>query len=157
MFIDRGWVFRYHIPRSWLKQTQNLLVILEELGGNPMKTAIVKRSVTTVCADVSEFHPTLKNWQIESFGKSEEFHNPKVHLRWSSHFFYKICKLWDSFWNMRKLPTGNLPCSHLLLHPREGNQTHILPYPTQQVCIIECFLHSLIKSFFWLILYCRVV
>ncbi|PKI54810.1 hypothetical protein CRG98_024824 [Punica granatum] len=73
----------YHLPRSWLKPTHNLLVIFEELGGNPMKISIVKRSVTTVCAEVTEFHPTIKNWHIESYGKSEEFHSPKVHLRCS--------------------------------------------------------------------------
>ncbi|KAJ7953068.1 Beta-galactosidase [Quillaja saponaria] len=74
----------YHVPRSWLKPTENLLVIFEELGGDPSRISLVKRSVTTVCADVSEFHPTIKNWQIESYGKPEEFHRPKVHLHCSS-------------------------------------------------------------------------
>lgn len=58
-------------------------MIFEELGGNPTKISIVKRSVTTVCAEVTEFHPTIKNWHIESYGKSEEFHKPKAHLRCS--------------------------------------------------------------------------
>ncbi|KAJ7966808.1 Beta-galactosidase [Quillaja saponaria] len=35
----------YHVPRSWLKPTKNLLVVLEELGGNPWKISIVKRTV----------------------------------------------------------------------------------------------------------------
>ncbi|WCJ43523.1 Beta-galactosidase [Euphorbia peplus] len=73
----------YHVPRSWLKPTDNLLVIFEELGGNPSRISLVKRSVTSVCAEVAEFHPTLKNWQIESYGKAEEFHSPKVHLKCS--------------------------------------------------------------------------
>ncbi|KAG4952088.1 hypothetical protein JHK85_045955 [Glycine max] len=73
----------YHVPRSWLKPTQNLLVIFEELGGNPSKISLVKRSVSSVCADVSEYHPNIKNWHIESYGKSEEFHPPKVHLHCS--------------------------------------------------------------------------
>ncbi|CAI0392457.1 unnamed protein product [Linum tenue] len=64
----------YHVPRSWLKPTQNLLVVFEELGGDPSRISLVKRSVATVCAEVAEFHPTLKNWHIESYG-------PKVHLR----------------------------------------------------------------------------
>ncbi|XP_042502283.1 beta-galactosidase 3-like [Macadamia integrifolia] len=71
----------YHVPRSWLKPTQNLLVLLEELGGDVSKISLVKRSVTSVCADVSEWHPNIKNWHIESYGKSQEFHRPKVHLR----------------------------------------------------------------------------
>ncbi|KAK4763055.1 hypothetical protein SAY86_008823 [Trapa natans] len=73
----------YHLPRSWLKPTQNLLVVFEELGGNPTKISIVKRSVTTVCAEVTEYHPTIKNWHIENYGKSEDFHSPKVHLKCS--------------------------------------------------------------------------
>lgn len=75
--------FRYHVPRSWLKPTQNLLVIFEELGGDPSKISLVKRSVSSVCADVSEYHPNIKNWHIESYGKSEEFRPPKVHLHCS--------------------------------------------------------------------------
>ncbi|KAK7346392.1 hypothetical protein VNO80_20910 [Phaseolus coccineus] len=73
----------YHVPRSWLKPTQNLLVIFEELGGDPSKISLVKRSVSSVCADVSEYHPNIKNWHIESYGKSEEFRPPKVHLHCS--------------------------------------------------------------------------
>ncbi|KAI3813578.1 hypothetical protein L1987_18305 [Smallanthus sonchifolius] len=35
----------YHIPRSWLKPTDNLLVLFEELGGDPTKVSLVKRSM----------------------------------------------------------------------------------------------------------------
>ncbi|XP_061345601.1 beta-galactosidase 3-like [Gastrolobium bilobum] len=73
----------YHVPRSWLKPNHNLLVVFEELGGDPSRISLVKRSVRSVCAIVSEYHPNIKNWQIESYGKSEEFHPPKVHLRCS--------------------------------------------------------------------------
>ncbi|KAL0432087.1 UNVERIFIED_CONTAM: Beta-galactosidase 3 [Sesamum radiatum] len=71
----------YHLPRSWLKPTQNLLVLFEELGGDPTRIPLVKRSMTSVCADVAEYHPNIRNWQIESYGRPEEFHKPKVHLR----------------------------------------------------------------------------
>ncbi|AES95050.1 putative beta-galactosidase [Medicago truncatula] len=70
----------YHVPRSWLKQNHNLLVVFEELGGDPSKISLAKRSVSSVCADVSEYHPNLKNWHIDSYGKSENFRPPKVHL-----------------------------------------------------------------------------
>lgn len=73
--------FRYHVPRSWLRPKQNLLVLFEELGGDPSRISLVKRSMSTVCAEVAEYHPMIKNWHIESYGKSEEFHSPKVHLR----------------------------------------------------------------------------
>ncbi|MQL78912.1 hypothetical protein Taro_011332 [Colocasia esculenta] len=71
----------YHVPRSWLQPTRNLLVVFEELGGDATKISIVKRSVSSICADVSEWHPTIKNWHIESYGKPEEHHMPKVHLK----------------------------------------------------------------------------
>ncbi|KAL0378303.1 UNVERIFIED_CONTAM: Beta-galactosidase 3 [Sesamum radiatum] len=70
----------YHLPRSWLKPTQNLLVLFEEIGGDPTRITLVKRSVTSVCADVTEYHPNIKNWQVESYGKTEEFRKPRVHL-----------------------------------------------------------------------------
>ncbi|KAE9612965.1 putative beta-galactosidase [Lupinus albus] len=74
---------KYHVPRSWLKPDHNLLVVFEELGGDPSRISLVKRTLSSVCADVSEYHPNIKNWHIESYGKSEEFHPPKVHLHCS--------------------------------------------------------------------------
>lgn len=74
----------YHVPRSWLKPAQNLLVVFEELGGDPSRISLVKRSVTSVCGDVFEYHPMIKNWQIESYGKTQELRRPKVHLRCSA-------------------------------------------------------------------------
>ncbi|EYU31167.1 hypothetical protein ABFS82_08G239400 [Erythranthe guttata] len=38
----------YHLPRSWLKPTENFLVIFEELGGDPTRVALVKRSMVSV-------------------------------------------------------------------------------------------------------------
>ncbi|KAJ6395807.1 hypothetical protein OIU77_020962 [Salix suchowensis] len=37
----------YHVPRSWLKSTQNLLVLFEEIGGDASKISLVKRLVTS--------------------------------------------------------------------------------------------------------------
>ncbi|XP_077253122.1 beta-galactosidase 5-like [Tasmannia lanceolata] len=70
----------YHVPRSWLHPTRNLLIVFEEIGGDASGISIAKRSTASICADVSEFHPTFKNWHIESYGRSEELHKPKVHL-----------------------------------------------------------------------------
>ncbi|GMJ15424.1 beta-galactosidase 5 [Hibiscus trionum] len=36
----------YHVPRSWLKPKQNLLVLFEELGGDAKRISLVKRSVS---------------------------------------------------------------------------------------------------------------
>ncbi|KAF3435751.1 hypothetical protein FNV43_RR22843 [Rhamnella rubrinervis] len=75
----------YHVPRSWLKSSQNLLVILEEIGGDPSKIAIVKRSVTTVCAKVSVYRP--RNWHHESsIGQVEEAKKPNVSLHCSDGY-----------------------------------------------------------------------
>uniref|UniRef100_A0A5B6ZDD3 Beta-galactosidase n=1 Tax=Davidia involucrata TaxID=16924 RepID=A0A5B6ZDD3_DAVIN len=38
----------YHVPRSWLKPAQNLLIVFEEIGGDASKISLVKRSVTNV-------------------------------------------------------------------------------------------------------------
>ncbi|KAF9619239.1 hypothetical protein IFM89_005793, partial [Coptis chinensis] len=71
----------YHVPQSWLNPTQNLLVVFEEVGGDASRITLARRSVSTVCADVSEFHPSITNLQIESQGKSQELRIPKVELR----------------------------------------------------------------------------
>jgi hypothetical protein len=68
------------VPRSWLQPTRNLLVVFEELGGDSSKIALVKRSVSSVCADVSEDHRNIKNWEIEKYGETE-YLKPKVHLK----------------------------------------------------------------------------
>ncbi|KAK8529960.1 hypothetical protein V6N12_060723 [Hibiscus sabdariffa] len=36
----------YHVPRSWLKSTENLLVVFEETGGDASEISLVKRLVT---------------------------------------------------------------------------------------------------------------
>ncbi|GMH17475.1 hypothetical protein Nepgr_019316 [Nepenthes gracilis] len=71
----------YHVPRSWLKPTRNLMVIFEELGGDASKISLVKRSVTSVCVHAYENHPTAENWQIMSDGESRTAHEAKVHLQ----------------------------------------------------------------------------
>ncbi|PIA52828.1 hypothetical protein AQUCO_01000597v1 [Aquilegia coerulea] len=72
----------YHVPRSWLKSTQNLLVVFEEIGGDAARISLATRSVSTVCADVSESHPNLANLNIESQEKSVlKINLPKVNLR----------------------------------------------------------------------------
>ncbi|KAK4396924.1 Beta-galactosidase [Sesamum angolense] len=34
----------YHLPRSWLKSSGNLLVVFEEWGGDPTQISLVKRT-----------------------------------------------------------------------------------------------------------------
>ncbi|KAK0571893.1 hypothetical protein LWI29_023191 [Acer saccharum] len=49
----------YHVPRSWLKPSGNLLVVFEEWGGDPTGISLVKRTTGSVCADIYEGQPNL--------------------------------------------------------------------------------------------------
>ncbi|KAL8092369.1 beta-galactosidase 8 isoform X1 [Apium graveolens] len=47
----------YHVPRSWLKPTENILVLFEEIGGDPTQISFANRQVESLCSQVSESHP----------------------------------------------------------------------------------------------------
>ncbi|KAK4401395.1 Beta-galactosidase 13 [Sesamum angolense] len=47
----------YHVPRSFLKPTNNLMVVFEETGGNPRKIEILVVNRDTICSVVTEYHP----------------------------------------------------------------------------------------------------
>eukprot|EP01018_Ginkgo_biloba_P015201 Gb_00911 [translate_table: standard] len=56
--------FRYHVPRSWLRSTGNVLVLFEELGGNPSQITLLTRSIEAVCAKVLESYPSpVDSWE----------------------------------------------------------------------------------------------
>lgn len=58
--------FRYHVPRSFLKPTNNLLVIFEETGGKPEKIRFTNVDRDTICSYVTEFHPPpIDSWEIK--------------------------------------------------------------------------------------------
>lgn len=73
-------IFRYHVPRSWLNPTGNLLVVFEEWGGDPNAISLVRRETDSVCADIHEWQPTLMNYQMQASGKVNKPLRPKVHL-----------------------------------------------------------------------------
>ncbi|CAN1249628.1 Beta-galactosidase 8 [Linum perenne] len=57
----------YHVPRSWLKSSGNTLVLFEENGGDPTKIAFARNKVGSVCAQVSETHPSpVDKWRLNS-------------------------------------------------------------------------------------------
>ncbi|KQK06119.2 beta-galactosidase 7 isoform X2 [Brachypodium distachyon] len=62
----------YHIPQHFLKNTDNLLVLVEEMGGNPLQITVNTVSITTVCSSVNE----LSAPPVQSQGK-----DPEVRLR----------------------------------------------------------------------------
>lgn len=54
---------RYHVPRSWLQETNNLLVVFEETGGNPVEILLTAHYTQLICAGISESHyPPLSRW-----------------------------------------------------------------------------------------------
>lgn len=73
-------IFRYHVPRSWLNPTGNLLVVFEEWGGDPNGIQLVRREVDSVCAYMYEWQPTLVNWQMQASGRANKPLRPKAHL-----------------------------------------------------------------------------
>ncbi|CAN4098506.1 unnamed protein product [Withania somnifera] len=70
----------YHVPRSWLHPTGNLLIVFEEWGGNPNAMSLVKREVASVCADINEWQPQLVNWKMQASGNVDKPLRPKAHL-----------------------------------------------------------------------------
>ncbi|XP_020581169.1 beta-galactosidase 2-like isoform X2 [Phalaenopsis equestris] len=64
----------YHVPRSWLNPTGNLLVLFEEWGGDPSNISMATRTVGSICAHVSEWQPSMISW------RTKDYKNPKVHL-----------------------------------------------------------------------------
>ncbi|XP_026447333.1 beta-galactosidase-like isoform X3 [Papaver somniferum] len=70
----------YHVPRSWLNPTGNLMVIFEELGGNPSGTTLDVKAVQIVCADIYEAQPSLASYLALANGKSIVPLKPKAHL-----------------------------------------------------------------------------
>lgn len=54
---------RYHVPRSWLKPKENLLVLFEEVGGDPSSISVVVRVVDKICGYIAEdYPPPLSKW-----------------------------------------------------------------------------------------------
>ncbi|KAK4356829.1 hypothetical protein RND71_022439 [Anisodus tanguticus] len=79
--ITQAW---YHIPRSWLKTSNNVLVIFEETDRTPFEISISTRSTETICAQVSENHyPPLHMWSHSKFdGKLALMDKtPEMHLQ----------------------------------------------------------------------------
>ncbi|XP_061374609.1 beta-galactosidase 1 isoform X1 [Gastrolobium bilobum] len=70
----------YHVPHSWLKPTGNLLVLFEELGGDPNGIFLVRRDIDSACADIYEWQPNLVSYQMQASGKVSKPVRPKAHL-----------------------------------------------------------------------------
>lgn len=57
----------YHVPHSWLKSSDNTLVLFEEIGGDPTQLSFGTRQVESLCSHVSESHPSpVDMWSSDS-------------------------------------------------------------------------------------------
>ncbi|XP_061989757.1 beta-galactosidase 13-like [Rosa rugosa] len=57
----------YHIPRSFIKPTQNLLIVLEEEPAKPNSIEIMIVNRDTICSFITEYHPpNVKSWAREN-------------------------------------------------------------------------------------------
>ncbi|XP_058089918.1 beta-galactosidase 6-like [Magnolia sinica] len=68
----------YHIPRSFLKPLRNLLVLFEEIGGDPLQITLETISISGVCGHVSDSHPASS---VPFSGLEQSKRPPTVQLR----------------------------------------------------------------------------
>lgn len=56
----------YHVPRSWLQSSSNILVLFEEMGGDPTQISLTTRETESICSQISETHPVpLNTWALD--------------------------------------------------------------------------------------------
>ncbi|KDP20900.1 hypothetical protein JCGZ_21371 [Jatropha curcas] len=68
----------YHIPRTWIQPGENLLVLHEELGGDPSKISVLTRTGQEICSIVSEDDPPpAESWKPSLDFKSQ---SPEIRL-----------------------------------------------------------------------------
>ncbi|XP_030523326.1 beta-galactosidase 13-like [Rhodamnia argentea] len=78
----------YHIPRSFIKPTDNLLVVLDEDGGNPASVEILNIDRDTICSYIDEYHPpSVKSWarKNSNFRPVLDDVKPAAHLKCPNH------------------------------------------------------------------------
>ncbi|KAL6644112.1 hypothetical protein ACP70R_018878 [Stipagrostis hirtigluma subsp. patula] len=73
----------YHIPREWLQESDNLLVLFEETGGDPSLISLEVHYTKTICSRISEnYYPPLSAWSHVSKGRaSVNAVAPELHLQ----------------------------------------------------------------------------
>merc|ERR1712130_267131 len=47
----------YHVPIDWVTKTDNFLVLMEEIGGNPQAISLVDHKMGVECGSVGEDYP----------------------------------------------------------------------------------------------------
>ncbi|TVU50514.1 hypothetical protein EJB05_01887 [Eragrostis curvula] len=74
---------KYHIPREWLQESDNLLVLFEETGGDPYQISLEVHYTKTVCSRISEnYYPPLSAWTRLANGRASVNEvAPELHLQ----------------------------------------------------------------------------
>ncbi|GAB2218588.1 hypothetical protein Droror1_Dr00001815 [Drosera rotundifolia] len=55
----------YHVPRSWFKPSGSVLVVFEEVGGDPTMITFSNHKISNVCTLMSEDHPpSVESWRL---------------------------------------------------------------------------------------------
>lgn len=81
-------IIRYHIPRSFIKPSENLIVVLEEEIGNPNEMDIVLVNRDTICSFITEYHPpNVRSWQRKDskIRPVLDVVKPAAHLKCPNH------------------------------------------------------------------------
>ncbi|CAL0332281.1 unnamed protein product [Lupinus luteus] len=74
----------YHVPRSWLKRSGNILVLFEEKGGDPTQISFATKQIGSLCAHVSQSHPpSIDLWNSDTKSVSEAA--PALSLKCPEH------------------------------------------------------------------------
>ncbi|KAK6141946.1 hypothetical protein DH2020_024319 [Rehmannia glutinosa] len=70
----------YHVPRSWLKPSGNIIVLFEEMGGDPTKLSFATRETESICARISESHPLPVDMWTSSDEETRKTARPTLSL-----------------------------------------------------------------------------
>ncbi|XP_065881452.1 beta-galactosidase 16-like [Euphorbia lathyris] len=98
----------YNVPRSFLAPKGNLLVVFEEVGGNPLQISVDTASISQVCSHMSASNsPPVSSWrQITSTSSKMHYKKPVVRLQCPSH-----SKISDIVFASYGTPFGNCTTS----------------------------------------------
>jgi len=118
----------YHVPREYLTQTNNLIVLLEEQGGDPAGITLVQRELNVICADIGEKWPAddltanllcgdgqvIKKIDFASFGQPSgicrQYQQNSCHATNSSSVVSGLCLNKNSCAIPVKIDTFGDPC-----------------------------------------------
>ncbi|KAL1060048.1 hypothetical protein V6Z11_1Z131300 [Gossypium hirsutum] len=98
----------YHVPRSWLKPSGNILVLFEEMGGDPTQLAFATRKMGSLCSHVSDSHPLPMDMWVISAIKFASFGTP---LGTCGSFSHGRCSGAKAHSIVQKVCVGSTSCS----------------------------------------------